>query len=138
MVHERAPDQMLFGARLNIAERLREERIRLELSQTEFAALGGVQKRSQINYESGERLPDAGYLASIASAGVDVAYVLTGIRVQSPPPALSSEESSLIADYKGSSPGDRAAIRQLAKSVSKAPTISGTGIGRRRAAGGSK
>lgn len=50
------------------------------MSQTDFGALGGVQKRAQINYESGSRSPDAEYLSAIAAAGVDVLYVLTGKR----------------------------------------------------------
>ena len=39
-----------------------------------------MQKRAQINYEKDERQPDAGYLAAVAAAGVDVFYVLTGSR----------------------------------------------------------
>lgn len=59
-------------------ERLRKERQRLRFSQAEFAALGGIQRRAQVHYEAGEREPDAGYLASIAKAGADVQYILTG------------------------------------------------------------
>lgn len=51
------------------------------MSQTGFADLGGVQKRAQINYEKGERSPDAAYLSAVAGHGVDVTYVLTGIRM---------------------------------------------------------
>ena len=61
-------------------ERLREERQRIGLNQTEFAGLAHVQKRAQINYESGERSPDATYLAAIAAAGADVQYIVTGVR----------------------------------------------------------
>lgn len=62
-------------------ERLKEERKRLGLSQEAFARLGGVQKRTQINYEKGMRTPDAAYLQSIAGSGVDVRYVVTGDRM---------------------------------------------------------
>lgn len=51
------------------------------MSQTGFADLGGVQKRAQINYEKGERSPDAAYLSAVAGHGVDVTYVLTGVRM---------------------------------------------------------
>ncbi len=61
-------------------ERLREERQRLEISQVRLAEIGGVQKRAQINYEQGGRVPDGAYLAAVAAAGVDVLYVLTGDR----------------------------------------------------------
>lgn len=63
-----------------IGERLREERERFGLNQTFFAQFGGVQKHSQINYESNKRAPDATYLAAIASMGADVLYILTGMR----------------------------------------------------------
>lgn len=78
-----------------IGERLREERDKLKLSQTEFGKIGGVQKRAQVNYEGDERLPDAGYLSAVAKAGVDVLYVLTGSRpitsygTSSPPAAAT-------------------------------------------------
>lgn len=62
------------------SDRLKEERKRLGVSQVEFAALGGVGKRAQINYESGDRNPDADYLARVAEHGADVLYVLTGVR----------------------------------------------------------
>lgn len=66
-----------------IAERLREERLRLGLSQDEIAKLGGVTGRSQRNYESGARLPDAAYLSAVGvHPGVDLQFVLTGVRYE--------------------------------------------------------
>lgn len=59
-------------------ERLKLERQRLGLSQEAFARIGGVGKRTQINYESGERRPDSSYFEGIASAGANVDYILTG------------------------------------------------------------
>lgn len=81
-------------------DRLLEERKRLGLSQTAFAEAAGVQKRSQINYEAGDRLPDVAYLAAAAAAGVDVRYVVTGERDYVPPPALSSEEQRLVVLFR--------------------------------------
>lgn len=82
---------------MSISDRLREEREKLQLSQTAIAEIGGVQKRAQINYESGERLPDAGYLAAIAAAGADVRYILTGQRDGPAPVVLSAEEQTMVA-----------------------------------------
>jgi transcriptional regulator with XRE-family HTH domain len=65
---------------MNIGERLQEERERLTLNQTNFAGLLGVHRKSQANYENNERQPDAAYLAKAASVGIDVLYVLTGMR----------------------------------------------------------
>lgn len=67
---------------MNTGDRLREERERLGYSQSAFGEIGGVKKLAQINYEKGERNPDAVYLAKVAEYGVDVLYVLTGNRSQ--------------------------------------------------------
>ncbi|WZJ20342.1 hypothetical protein AADV58_10285 [Azonexus hydrophilus] len=48
------------------------------MSQEAFGQIGGVGRQSQINYEKGERSPDATYLAGLAQAGHDVLYILTG------------------------------------------------------------
>ncbi len=61
-----------------IGERLKEERTKLGMNQTDFAVAGGVQKHAQIRYEKGERSPDGNYLEAISNMGVDVLYVLTG------------------------------------------------------------
>lgn len=65
-----------------IGERLKEARDALKLNQTAFAALAGTSRQTQSNYEKGERMPDAIYLATIAHVGVDVQYVLTGVRAR--------------------------------------------------------
>ena len=65
---------------MSIGLRLKEEREKLEMNQTDFGAIAGLTKRAQINYESDRRSPDANYLAAIAMLGVDVQYVLIGFR----------------------------------------------------------
>lgn len=84
---------------MNISDRLREERVRLGLSQIEFGEIGGVKKLAQINYEKGERNPDSAYLAAIATAGADVLYVLTGQR-QEALPAADPSEQLLLENYR--------------------------------------
>jgi transcriptional regulator with XRE-family HTH domain len=64
----------------SIGQRLKEERQRLGLSQAKMAEAGGVVRSAQFNYESDVRKPDAGYLALVASLGIDVQYVITGLR----------------------------------------------------------
>ena len=61
-------------------DRLREERVRLGMSQSQFAQLGQIVKQTQVHYESGKRHPDDRYLAAIAAAGADVLYIVTGER----------------------------------------------------------
>ncbi|AGA74263.1 helix-turn-helix domain-containing protein [Pseudomonas putida HB3267] len=81
---------------LNIGERLREERVRLGYNQADFAAIAGVAKTSQFNYEKGERSPDAAYLAAVAEKGVDVLYVVTGVRLPVHADQLSPEGAELM------------------------------------------
>jgi len=64
-------------------ERLTEERLRLGYGQGEFAALGGVGRGAQANYEKGLRQPDMAYLEAVAAAGADVLYIVTGARAMS-------------------------------------------------------
>lgn len=63
-----------------ITDRLREERIRLGLTQADLAKAGGLRVNAQSIYERGARVPNAIYLANIAKARVDVLYVVTGKR----------------------------------------------------------
>ena len=64
----------------SVSDRLREERVRLGLNQTDFAAIAEQGKKSQVRYEAGERSPDANYLSAIANEGADITYILTGVR----------------------------------------------------------
>lgn len=61
-------------------EKIREERERLGLSQTEFGDKTGVTKKTQGLYERGEREPDGSYFQAAGAAGCDVLYILTGRR----------------------------------------------------------
>ncbi len=67
---------------VEIAARLAEERERL-MQQNDFAQLVGVTKTTQSNYERAERSPDTEYLARAAQLGIDVGYVITGVRTTS-------------------------------------------------------
>lgn len=96
-----------------IAERLKETRERLGLSQQALAEHCGITARSQRNYESGERLPDAGYLAELVALGVDVAYVLTGDRNPAVP-ALDAAEQVLLDSYRRCKPEARQHLIQTA------------------------
>lgn len=69
---------------MSFGERLKEERKRLGMNQTEFALLGGVVKFTQINYEKGDNSPNLDYLAKLEAAGVDAYYILTGKHTPAP------------------------------------------------------
>lgn len=103
------------------SDRLRDERKRLALNQTELAELAGVQKRAQVNYEAGERFPDAAYLMAIAAAGADVRYILTGSRDGPAPVALTDDERAMLADYREASGPVRRAARAALQSGASPP-----------------
>jgi len=112
---------------LDIGERLKEERERLKMNQTDFAGLGGVTRKTQFNYESGERAPDAAYLAILVQHGVDVYYVITGIR-QTPvveqevtAESLSAQEKALLDNYRNSPEAGKRAIRATLEAVAEQP-----------------
>lgn len=62
-----------------IGIRLRAERERLGMTQAGMAVEAGVSRATQVNYESGKRLPDFQYLQSAGRLGVDVPFILTGL-----------------------------------------------------------
>lgn len=61
-----------------LGRRLHQERVRLGLSQQQFAEIGGVKRSSQHLYEHDVRRPDADYLAKIQAAGADVGFLISG------------------------------------------------------------
>ncbi len=110
---------------LPIGERLREERERLGLNQADFAAIGGSTRKTQYNYEAGERAPDGGFLAAIAAAGADVQYILTGIRSAVVPGAvvLNREEAALLDNFRHiADQEDKSAVTKLALRSAEAAT----------------
>lgn len=67
---------------MTIGERLREERERLKLTQPAIAEAAGTTKQTQHAYETNRTPPKASYLSKVASLGIDVAYVVTGERLE--------------------------------------------------------
>lgn len=61
-------------------ERLREERARLGMKQAEMAQAGGVTRTTQHIYEQDIRAPDLGYLDLLRKKGVDLSYIVLGVR----------------------------------------------------------
>lgn len=107
---------------MSVSARLKAERERLDLSQSQMAALMGVGKTTVINWEKGASAPDAVQLGILAGAGADVLYVVTGQRSQSVPTAeaLPREESAWLDLYRDSTPEMRAALRAAGDAYTKA------------------
>jgi transcriptional regulator with XRE-family HTH domain len=74
---------------IDFGSRLRQERIRLGLTQAAFAVIGGVETNAQGQYESGRRNPKADYLYRIGGAGVNLTFLFVR------PPSGSPSERSL-------------------------------------------
>jgi len=101
-----------------IGERLRAERQRLGLNQEEFGTLGGVARNAQSHYEKGIRNPDSAYLSAVAKEGVDVQYVLTGKRANSPD-SLAPREAALVEHYRKCSPERRQSLEEMAAALAE-------------------
>lgn len=93
-------------SREDVAARVRQERERLGMNQSDFGAKGGVSRRTQAAYESGTTSPDIAYLSAIAGIGVDVGFILGG----NPAVAISAEESELLRRFRAASQEVRAVV----------------------------
>ena len=100
------------------SERLKAERERLGFTQEQFAALAGMKKNAQLNYEKGLRKPDLDYLKAIHAAGADVKYIIAGDRIserdKSPDVDLMGEEAAVYA-------GGLSPVAELVVLFEKAP-----------------
>lgn len=101
---------------MDVANRLKSERERLGLNQPQFAELASVGKTTVINWEKGASSPNAVQLSALASAGVDVLYVVTGQRSQ-PIPAkeeLSPRQKALLDHYDNTDADGKKVIESTA------------------------
>lgn len=107
---------------MTIGERLKEERSRLGFSQTDLAKVGGVGKSTQINYEKGSGSPDANYLAAVREQGVDVLYVISGMRTPEKADSFTHEETELIKHVRLLPDEERAGMLRLVSALSATVT----------------
>ena len=84
--------------RIDMAIRLVEERTRLGYTQADFAHQTNISREGLRLYESGQRGISAEFLAQSADLGIDVQYILIGLRSQNLPTmekaALKEKEQS--------------------------------------------
>lgn len=88
-------------------ERLREERDRLGLNQTDFGTQAGVSRGTQKAYELESSSPDIRYLMALQGMGVDVQFVLTGSRISTDAGSLAPDEARLLEHYRQLPEADR-------------------------------
>ncbi|WP_454563038.1 helix-turn-helix domain-containing protein [Pseudomonas sp. AIG] len=109
---------------VGVGERLREERTRLGLNQDAFAQQGGITRNTQGSYEKGERNPDSAYLTAVARAGVDVLYVLTGVRLSPAANELDAAENQLIQQLRTLSEHDQKAVHRIVGAMAEVTHLS--------------
>ncbi|MFZ5567846.1 MAG: helix-turn-helix domain-containing protein [Pseudomonadota bacterium] len=63
-----------------LGDRLRIERTRLSLNQSEAADALGVGRSAYVHYEFGRSVPDANALMKAQSLGMDLWWIVTGVR----------------------------------------------------------
>lgn len=104
-----------------IGERLREERDRLGMNQTDFGAIAGVSRGTQKAYELGSSSPDVKYLSALQSAEVDVLYVVTGTRPGVDAESLSVIETDLLRAFRSLPDNFKETLAKMAIALSTAP-----------------
>jgi transcriptional regulator with XRE-family HTH domain len=100
-----------------VGERLKEERERLGLNQTEFGALLGVSRGTQKNYEQGANSLDLRYVSALEEHGADAAFVLTARRCTPLGQLFSADEAELINQFRSITEEDQAAIRRFLQAM---------------------
>jgi len=100
-----------------IGERLRDERLRIDMQQIDFADSCGVSRRTLSSWENGEATPNAAALAVMAALGVDVLYVVTGQRANASESTLAPAERELLQAWRNGSPDGRTALEAMARVI---------------------
>ena len=99
-----------------IGLRIKEERERLALTQQGLADAIEIAKRTLIDWEKGRTSPNAVQLSALSEIGVDVLYVVTGMRSQPVvAPYESQEKKELMDAFDDMSPEQRRAILEVGK-----------------------
>ena len=83
--------------------RIKDERERLGLTQPEFAEIAGAKKRTVIDWQNGVSSPTAIQLAALAAAGVDIAYVITGVPAEAHGKLADVAQASQLLQRAGAS-----------------------------------
>lgn len=82
------------GIPAGFGERLKEERKRLGLTQAEMADIGGIGRIAQVQYEAEATAPTTRYLSAIGAAGVNLGYLVLGVKLDSG--ALTAEQEDRV------------------------------------------
>lgn len=92
---------------------MREERLRLGVSQADAALLGAVRREQWSHYENGA-MPNAEVLVRLIAHGFDVAYILGGSRTLAEG-TVNADEAALLEVFRNTDAEGRAAILRAAQ-----------------------
>lgn len=90
------------------------------MTQSAFSQVAGVTRKTLFGYENGDRAPDASALSRWAPLGLDVLYVVTGVRTPAstpaalPPDHLTPRERTLLDNYRNTHPAKQQFIEDAA------------------------
>lgn len=99
-------------------QRLADERNRLGLTQDQMAKAGGVAKRTYCNYETGDREPPSSFISSIKEVGVDIGYLLFGVR-EFDSLGTSPSEERLLNLYRQLSDDNKRSLEAVAVTLAQ-------------------
>lgn len=108
-----------------IAQRLQQERKRLDLTIGQLSEKSGVDRLALLKFEEGEFAPDAKALQQLHAVGVDVGYVLLSLRAGAAggtagaAGSVSSELQQLLQHYEKVPQEAQAALRTLAAMLAR-------------------
>ncbi|MDD7570208.1 MAG: helix-turn-helix transcriptional regulator [[Actinobacillus] rossii] len=102
--------------------RLKNERIRLGLTQAEIASKCGISREMWGKYERGVALAGSEVLFSLASLGVDIGYLFSGVQ-STPESTLTQKEQTLLEDYRESNEQGKEAIEKTASALAEAKAL---------------
>lgn len=106
---------------MSISDRLREERERLGLSQAAMAEVANVSVRSQSGWETGRNTPSTEAYQEWVKIGIDINYIITGVRVGAMPASLPADEEVLLNAYRNAPEAVRNSALVVLLSGGKAP-----------------
>lgn len=100
---------------LAIGQRLKSERERLGLKQTDVVERAGISVAALSTYENGKRALDFDRALALVDMGFDMGYVLTGQRSASEP--LTEDEQGWLDLYRQLADDDRQRLLKMARSL---------------------
>lgn len=99
-----------------VGERVRQ--VRGEMTQAAFAELLGIDRKTVVRYESGERLPDAEFLIKLnVLYKVQPLWLLTGLGSDVAGEKLTPREARLLAAYRAADDQGKAALEAMAAAL---------------------